>query len=92
MIVYTWDKKWGNYYGNSLLKAVYKNWFIKDNMLKFANIAFERFGSPILLGISRDVKSMEILKQYYQKIRLFTSKNISKIRLENKVVEKYIFP
>lgn len=49
-LVWTHDREWGNWYGKSLLRGCYKNWFIKDAMLKFANIAYERFGSPILLG------------------------------------------
>jgi len=57
LIVYSYNKKFGNWYGESILRACYKNWFIKDNMLKFANIAFERFGAPIMLGISKDITS-----------------------------------
>lgn len=50
-LVYSHDMQFGNYYGESICRAFYKNWFIKDNVLKFANIAYERFGSPILIGI-----------------------------------------
>jgi hypothetical protein len=56
-IVFSYNKKFGNWYGESLLRACYKNWFIKDNMLKFANIAFERFGAPIMLGVAKDLSS-----------------------------------
>lgn len=58
-LVYSYQKKFGNWYGESILRACYKNWFIKDNMLKFANIAFERFGAPIMLGVARDIKSID---------------------------------
>lgn len=51
-LVWSYTRSFGNWYGESLLNAAYKNWFIKDAMLKFANIAYERFGSPILLGIA----------------------------------------
>jgi len=68
-LIWSYNSKFGNWYGESLLKACYKNWFIKDNMLKFANIAFERFGAPILLGVAKDVKAMdeveETLKHLY---------------------------
>lgn len=59
MLLYPFNQEFGNWYGESLLQAAYKNWFIKDNMLKFANIAFERFGAPIMLGIARDIKSVD---------------------------------
>jgi len=51
-LVWSHGRHFGNWYGDSILKACYKNWFIKDAMLKFANIAYERFGSPLLLGIA----------------------------------------
>lgn len=57
-LVWTHEKEWGNWYGKSLLRGCYKNWFIKDAMLKFANIAYERFGSPILLGTATSIKEM----------------------------------
>ena len=52
MLIWSHNRQFGNWYGESLLNACYKNWFIKDAMLKFANIGYERFGSPILLGIA----------------------------------------
>lgn len=57
-LIWTHEKQWGNWYGNPLLKGCYKNWYIKDAMLKFANIAYERFGSPILKGIARNPNDM----------------------------------
>uniref|UniRef100_A0A6M3JDL6 Portal protein n=1 Tax=viral metagenome TaxID=1070528 RepID=A0A6M3JDL6_9ZZZZ len=49
-IVYTLDKEFGNHYGVSRLRSIYKNWFIKKVVIKFWNIALERFGMPILVG------------------------------------------
>jgi len=57
-VIWSHEKKYGNWYGNALLKGCYKNWYIKDAMLKFANIAYERFGSPILMGIVKNVQDM----------------------------------
>jgi len=63
-LVWTHEKEWGNFYGKSILRGCYKNWFIKDAMLKFANIAYERFGSPSLLGIARNITEKDqILEQ-----------------------------
>uniref|UniRef100_A0A6M3L642 Portal protein n=1 Tax=viral metagenome TaxID=1070528 RepID=A0A6M3L642_9ZZZZ len=49
-IVYTLDKEFGNHYGTSRLRSVHKNWFVKKVVIKFWNIALERFGMPILVG------------------------------------------
>ena len=59
MLVWSHNREFGNWYGQSLLNACYKNWFIKDAMVKFANIGYERFGSPILLGIAPTPGDME---------------------------------
>lgn len=58
-MVWTHEKEWGNFYGKSLLRACYKNWFIKDAMLKFANIAYERFGSPMLVGYASNISQKD---------------------------------
>ena len=60
-LVWVHEKEWGNWYGKALLRGCYKNWFIKDNMLKFANIAYERFGSPILLGVASNVRDLQTI-------------------------------
>ena len=49
-IIYSIDKEFGNHYGTSRLRSVYKNWFIKKTVIKFWNIALERFGMPLLIG------------------------------------------
>lgn len=61
LIIYTNEKEFGNYYGISRLRAIYKNWFIKDVITKFWNIALERFGMPMLIGevpSSKDLSEM----------------------------------
>jgi phage gp29-like protein len=50
MIHYTHDSEFGSPYGSSALHAVHKHWYIKDQMYKFANMAYERNGSPLLVG------------------------------------------
>jgi phage gp29-like protein len=49
-IIYSENKEFGNYYGNSRLRSIYKNWFIKETLTKFWNIALERWGQPIIVG------------------------------------------
>ena len=49
-IIYSIDKEFGNHYGTSRLRSVYMNWFVKKTVIKFWNIALERFGMPLLIG------------------------------------------
>ena len=50
MLIWSHEKLYGNWYGKAILRGVYKHWYIKDAMMKFSNIAHERFGSPVLKG------------------------------------------
>jgi len=78
-IIWSHEKKWGNWYGTPMLKGLYKHWFIKNAMLKFANIAYERFGSPILLGIARDEKDaanvLEAISHLYARSQAVITKH-----------------
>jgi phage gp29-like protein len=49
-IIYSYDQEFGDPYGRSDLRAAYRNWWSKDNILKFWNIFLERFGSPLIWG------------------------------------------
>lgn len=62
-LIWSHEKQFGNWYGTSLLQGCYKNWYIKDCMLKFANIAYERFGSPILMGVAGNIKDMATISE-----------------------------
>ena len=52
-LLYSYRKEFGNYYGESDLRAVYRSYFAKDNLIKFMLIAMERYGEPII-DISHD--------------------------------------
>jgi phage gp29-like protein len=62
LLIYSNDKEFGNYYGASRLRAVYKHWFIKDVVTKFWNIALERFGMPMLIGKVPSSKDLDEMK------------------------------
>lgn len=49
VIIYSYDKKRDNYYGNSDLRAAYRAWFSKDFAIKMMNIAIERMGNPLVV-------------------------------------------
>lgn len=71
------DKRFGNPYGNSALRTVYKHWFIKDKMYRFANIAYERYGTPLLVGQVADAKDVGKMKSLLAKINGLTGLAIS---------------
>lgn len=77
IIWYSHDKKFGNPYGNSALRTVYKHWFIKDKMYRFANIAYERYGTPLLVGSVQDAKDTAKMRDLLRKINGMTGLAIS---------------
>lgn len=46
LLIYTHEKEFGDYYGQSVLRSSYKPWIIKEFLQKFWNIALERYGTP----------------------------------------------
>jgi hypothetical protein len=74
---YAYDKKFGNAYGQSALRTTYKHWFIKDKMYRFANIAYERYGTPLLVGEVKDAKDTGKMKQLLAKINGMTGLAVS---------------
>lgn len=51
MMLFVHQGEFGNPYGKSdLNKSVYRSQWSKDNIIKFQNIALERFGAPLLKG------------------------------------------
>lgn len=47
LLIYSHEKEFNNYNGESVLRAAYKPWIIKEFLQKFWNIALERYGSPL---------------------------------------------
>lgn len=54
LIHYSFEANFGNPYGLSALHCIHKHWFIKQQMYKFANMAFERQGFPPLVGVVKN--------------------------------------
>lgn len=60
--LFSHDKRFGNLYGNSDLRAAYRSWFAKKFVIQFWNVFLERFGAPMTkmtypLGASDDLKA-----------------------------------
>jgi len=50
-VMVTHEKRHNNYYGESALKPVYKNWRLKEAVLEMWNIALDRYGTPVTYAV-----------------------------------------
>lgn len=53
-LMYTYRKRFNNYYGKSAFKPMRKNWLLKDAVLKMWVRALDKFGTPILAAMVPD--------------------------------------
>lgn len=53
-IIYSFRKRFNNYYGTSAFKPIRKNWLLKDAFLKMWARALDKFGTPILAAVVPD--------------------------------------
>jgi len=61
-IIWSFNVRKGNWYGNPLLKRAYKHWYIKEFLLKKWNIFLERKAVPMLLGKTRPANIKNLRK------------------------------
>ena len=62
--------------GKSTLISIYKNWLIKDYVLKFWNIALERYGTPLLVGKVRNKKDLTKMRDALDSVRSASNMSI----------------
>src|SRR5690606_29527644 len=55
VIHYVHNGRFGNPYGSSAGRRVYKNWLLKDALLRMWATALDRFGTPLLAAIVPDM-------------------------------------
>ncbi|HWP96420.1 MAG TPA: DUF935 family protein [Syntrophomonadaceae bacterium] len=53
-LVFSYRKRFNNYYGKSAFKPMRKNWLLKDAVLKMWVRALDKFGTPILAALVQD--------------------------------------
>jgi SPP1 gp7 family putative phage head morphogenesis protein len=53
-VIYSANKEFGNFYGQSDLRPVWKVWWSKNFVMKFYNIFLERFGMPAIVATYPD--------------------------------------
>ncbi|MEW6423166.1 MAG: DUF935 family protein [Bacillota bacterium] len=50
-IIFSYRKRFNDYYGKSAFKPVRKNWLLKDTFLKMWASALDKFGTPLVVAI-----------------------------------------
>jgi hypothetical protein len=51
LVAYIWEQEGGNWIGRSMLRGIYKNWLLKDTVLRVGAINIERAGGvPVITG------------------------------------------
>jgi len=67
-IIFSYRKRFNNYYGKSAFKPIRKNWLLKDAFLKMWARALDKFGTPILAATVPDgtVKDPETQQEMSQ--------------------------
>jgi len=72
LLVYCWDREPGSWVGRSMLRAVYKNWLLKDRLLRVDTINHERSGGMPFIeapeGASQ--RMVDALAQMAQEMRV----------------------
>jgi phage gp29-like protein len=77
-VVFTYRKRFNNYYGKSAFKPLRKNWLLKDAFLKMWARALDKFGTPILAatvqdGTIKNPESNEEISQLDYAIRVLSN-------------------
>jgi hypothetical protein len=72
LVAYTWDQEGANWLGRSMFRAIYKNWLIKDRLLRVDALKHERngMGVPVAFGAPgmgpTDLARLNALAQSYK--------------------------
>lgn len=74
-VIYSYQKEFGNPYGNSDLRCAYRGYWSKDVLIKFWNIYLERFAMPTVVGqyASNDSSSVNNLRNILDNLSAKTS-------------------
>jgi phage gp29-like protein len=67
VFLYSHNKRFGNIYGDSDLRAAYRSWWAKKFIINFWNVFLERMGQPMMM-LKYPTGASDVLKQTLQKI------------------------
>lgn len=73
LVAYVWDQEGGNWVGRSMLRALYRNWVIKDVLIRVDAIKNERAGAGTPIGKGAQDASDEELEALNELAQAFRS-------------------
>lgn len=83
-LIYSYRNEFGNYYGDSDLRAAYRAYWSKDNMLKLMAVSLERYGEPVAVATYEGLLTLEqradiesFLKNLQSRSGILLPKNIT---------------
>ncbi len=82
LVIWSHNRKGYSWYGSSELRRIHKNWYAKDYLIKFWNIALERYGAPFLVAYVEDEDALDETNMHLDKAR--TKTNFSMVK-ENEI-------
>lgn len=68
VIHYAFESEFGSPYGSSALHPVHYHWYTKKMIYKFANMAYERNGAPLLVGKVKNKNEVSKMKKVLDNI------------------------
>lgn len=78
-VIFSYDMKFGNFYGRSDFKSAYRSWFSKDIIIRFWNMYLERNGMPITIGKYKPGLSSKEKLNFKNILRKFTANTVMTI-------------
>lgn len=57
--VWSWDKEGDNYWGQSVLRPIYKHWFYKEELYRIDAVRLDRWGIGIPKGMVKEGKTLK---------------------------------
>lgn len=86
-MVSTFDEKFGNKYGESILKALYDTHFLKGKTIEWLSIYLEKMEGPTVVGIEGDGSSPDEMQANIDSIHEGTAGFTGKVGEEYKILE-----
>jgi hypothetical protein len=68
-LIYTYDEKFGNREGTSILDGVYENWFMKQKILNWWNVFLQKHEGPTLAGFIENPAFKDAFREQLDEIQ-----------------------
>jgi hypothetical protein len=68
-LIYTYDEKFGDRYGTSILDGVYNNWYMKQKIFSWWNVFLQKHEGPTLAGFTSNPMYKDVFREQLDEIR-----------------------